>query len=272
MTGPLEGRVAIVTGAGRGIGRAIAAELVAAGASVVIADNGTSAGGQSADPSVAREAAATLGARVIAFTESVASPGAALALVGLATRAFGGLDIVVNNAAIRRDAPVFEAEPRDWDAVIRNNLSAPFYLTRAAAAAMRAPGKSGRIVNIVPSSGLSGGTGQAADTSVGAGLLGLTRVTALDLAASGITANAVVPLHDEEERPAHPGDGSVARLVTALCLPAAGGVTGQSLGVRGHEAFLLGQPRTAMRLEAAAGSDVGALAQALAAALSAADA
>ena len=144
MTGLLEGRAAIVTGAGRGIGRAIAELLIAEGASVIVADNGASIGGEDGDPTVARETAAALGKKAIAFADSVASPGAAKSLVELAIKNFGGIDIVVNNAAILRDAFVFRADPRDWDAVIRNNLSAAFYLINAASAVMRDQGKSGR--------------------------------------------------------------------------------------------------------------------------------
>ena len=169
MTGLLEGRAAIVTGAGRGIGRAIAEALVAEGANVVVADNGASIGGEDGDPKVAQEAAGALGKKAIAFSDSVASPGAAKALVEIAVKNFGGIDLVVNNAAILRDAFVFRADPRDWDAVIRNNLSAAFYLINAASAVMREQGKAGRggsagydwgrIVNIVSSAGLYGNLG-----------------------------------------------------------------------------------------------------------------
>ena len=112
-------------------------DAVVAGAKVIIADNGSSIAGDGSEPDVARETAKTLGSNAIAFGESVASPGVARQLVEIAVKQFGGIDIVVNNAAILRDAFVFRMDPRDWDAVIRNNLSAPFYLTSAAAAVMR---------------------------------------------------------------------------------------------------------------------------------------
>jgi len=284
--GVLEGRAAIVTGAGRGIGRAIAASLVAEGANVIVADNGASIGGEGGDPTVARETAAALGRKALAFADSVASPGAAKGLVEMALKNFGGIDIVVNNAAILRDASVFRTDPRDWDATIRNNLSAAFYLINAASAVMLDQGKAGRgdaggydwgrIVNIVSSSGLYGNLGQAAYASAKAGLFGLTRVTAMDLARARITANAVAPFAhtrvtdiiqpaDEaqktyKERALKIGAHHVANLVTALCSPAGKGITGQLLGVRGREVFLFGQPRPIAHIEASAAlaQDLGA--------------
>ena len=280
MTGSLEGRAAIVTGAGRGIGQAIAEGLAAEGASVIVADVGASIGGEGVDPGPAREVAAALnekggGKKAIAFGESVASPGVARQLVEMAVKNFGGIDIVVNNAAILRDAFVFRADPRDWDAVIRNNLSAPFYLINAASAVMREQGKSGRggkdgydwgrIVNIVSSAGLYGNLGQSAYASAKAGLFGLTRVAAMDLARAAITVNAVAPFartrvtdiiqpaneaqKTYKERALKIGAHHVANLVTALCTPAAKGITGQLLGVRGREVFLFGQPRPVAKLE-----------------------
>jgi NAD(P)-dependent dehydrogenase (short-subunit alcohol dehydrogenase family) len=274
MTGLLEGRAAIVTGAGRGIGRAIAEGLAAQGASVIVADVGASIGGEGVDPQPAREVAEKIGKKAIAFGESVASPGVAKQLVEMAVKNFGGIDIVVNNAAILRDAFVFRMTPGDWDAVIHNNLSAPFYLINAAAAVMREQGKSGRggatydwgrIVNIVSSAGLYGNLGQSAYASAKAGLFGLTRVAAMDLQRAAITVNAVAPFartrvtdiiqpaNDAQktykERALKIGAHHVANLVTALCTPAAKGITGQLLGVRGREVFLFGQPRPVGKLD-----------------------
>lgn len=274
MTALLEGRSAIVTGAGRGIGRAIAEALVAQGAKVIVADNGASISGEDGDPTVARDTAKALndkmgGKNTLAFSESVASPGVARQLVDLAVKSFGGIDIVVNNAAILRDAFVFRADPRDWDAVIRTNLSSAFYLINAASAVMREQGKSGRggkegydwgrIVNIVSSAGLYGNLGQAAYASAKAGLFGLTRVTAMDLQRANITVNAVAPFaktrvtdiiqpaNDAQktykERALKIGAHHVAALVTSLASPAAKTITGQLFGVRGREVFLFSQPR-----------------------------
>ena len=276
MTGLLEGRVAIVTGAGRGIGRAIAEALVAEGANVIVSDNGASISGEGGDPNVARDTAKALGDGAVAFSESVASPGVAKQLVDLAVKNFGGIDIVVNNAAILRDAFVFRADPGDWDAVIRTNLSAAFYLINAASGVMRDQSKSGRggkdgydwgrIVNIVSSAGLYGNLGQAAYASAKAGLLGLTRVAAMDLARAQITTNAIAPFartrvtdiiqpaneaqKTYKERAMKIGAHHVAAVVTALCSPAGKAITGQLLGVRGREVFLFNQPRPVASFEA----------------------
>lgn len=278
MSKPLEGRVAIVTGAGRGIGKAIAVQLHALGASVVVADSGTSIGGDGADPTVARDLVKSFGGRALAFEESVASPGAAQLLVQRAVKEFGGLDIVVNNAAILRDAFIFKLDPGAWDAVIRNNLSAPAYLIGAASAHMREQGKQkrggdtyswGRIVNIVSSAGLYGNFGQAAYASAKAGLVGLTRVAAMDLARAAITVNAIAPFartrvtdiiqpaneaqKTYKERALRIAPEHVADLVAALCLPASGKITGQIFGVRGREVFLFSQARPLARLVATDG-------------------
>lgn len=278
MTGLLEGRAAIVTGAGRGIGRAIAESLAKEGASVIVADNGATIAGEGGDPSVAQDVAEAIGNKSIAFTESVASPGTAGQLVDLAVKTYGGIDIVVNNAAILRDAFVFRMNPLDWDAVIRTNLSAAFYLVHAASGVMREQGKAGRggkdgydwgrVVNIVSSAGLYGNLGQVAYASAKAGLFGLTRVTAMDLARAHITANAVAPFartrvtdiiqpaneaqRTYKERALKIGAHHVANVVTALCSPAGKTITGQLLGVRGREVFLFGQPRPVATMEAAA--------------------
>jgi NAD(P)-dependent dehydrogenase (short-subunit alcohol dehydrogenase family) len=278
----LAGRVALVTGSGRGIGRAIAAALHAAGASVVIADNGTSIDGEGADPGIATAFASELGGRAAAYTESVASPSSAAAAVDLAKRRFGGLDIVVNNAAILRDGFIFKADPLAWDAVLRNNLSAAFHILAAATPLMRDQLKAGRggaagwgrIVNIVSSAGLYGNYGQAAYASAKAGLVGLTRVVALDMQRSKVTCNAVAPFAAtrvaESIKPANPVQeaykeraltvpaAAVAELVAFLAGDEAAGITGQLFGVRGKEVFLFSQPRPVARLISPGAAGLGA--------------
>ncbi|HXQ53511.1 MAG TPA: SDR family NAD(P)-dependent oxidoreductase [Stellaceae bacterium] len=282
MADALAGRVALVTGAGRGIGRAIAVTLHAQGAAVVIADSGTGIGGEGADPLVARGAAEALGARAAAFTESIASPSAAAAAVALAVKQFGGIDIVVNNAAILRDAFTFRAEPLDWEAAIRTNLSAPFYVIAAAAPIMREQAKAGRggdyswgrIVNIVSTAGFYGNFGQASYASAKAGLLGLTRVTALDMARTKVTCNAVAPFAatrvTESIKPQNPAQEAykthalavpaqpVADLVAWLAGAEAGHVSGQLFGVRGRELMLFSQPRPAARTTVTDPAKIGA--------------
>jgi len=268
----LAGKVALVTGGGRGIGRAIVTALHASGASVVIADNGTSIDGEGADPGIATALARELGSRAATYTESIASPSSAAAAVDLAKRRFGGLDIVVNNAAILRDAFIFRADPLAWDAVLRNNLSAAFHVLAAATPLLRDQLKAGRggesgwgrIVNVVSSAGLYGNYGQAAYASAKAGLVGLTRVVALDMQRSKVTCNAVAPFAatrvTESIKPANPAQAAykeraltipaaaVAELVAFLAGDEAAGITGQLLGVRGKEVFLFSQPRPVARL------------------------
>lgn len=268
----LSGRVALVTGGARGIGLAIAKALHAGGAKLVIADNGTSISGDGADPSIARQVAAEMGPDCVAHVESMASPASARAAVELARQRFGGLDILVNNAAILRDGFVFKADPHDWEAVVRTNLSAGFYATNAATQLMREQAKAdrggkpyrwGRILNIVSTAGFYGNFGQAAYASAKAGMMGLTRVTAMDMARSLVTCNAIAPFArtrvTETIQPANPAQAAykeralkidaapIGALALRLCSPEGDDVTGQLFGVRGREVFVFSQPRPVAR-------------------------
>ncbi len=269
----LEGRGAIVTGAGRGIGEAIAGALYQTGASVIIADNGGAIDGSGVDASVAEAVAHNLGSRAIAFTGSVAEPDAAAAMVALAASEFGGIDIIVNCAAILRDGLVFKGPPADWDAVLRNNLSAAYYLTHAATPLMRQQFKDGRgtigetgerydwgrIINIGSTAGLYGNFGQANYGSAKAGLMGLSRITAMEMIRSAVTCNLVAPFAhsrvtdmiqpandaqaEYKERAMKVSPNHVANLVSYLAGHHGADITGQIFGVRGREVFLFSQPR-----------------------------
>jgi NAD(P)-dependent dehydrogenase (short-subunit alcohol dehydrogenase family) len=281
-----EGRVAIVTGGARGIGLAIAEELHRGGASVVVADSGVSISGEEPDASVAAAVAAKLGARAAAFTEDMAASGAGARAVQLAVETFGAVDIVVNNAAILRDAFIFKADRANWERVIGNNLTAAFALLAAATPPMREQQKAGRapgrIVNIVSSAGLFGNFGQAAYASAKAGLVALTRVVAMDMARSKVTSNAIAPFAatrvTDTIQPAN--EAQAAYKARALKIPAhyvarlaaflasgAHDTTGQLFGVRGRELMLFSQPRPVARVLMGPGSDWEAaeLAQALSA-------
>jgi NAD(P)-dependent dehydrogenase (short-subunit alcohol dehydrogenase family) len=266
----LEGRVALVTGGARGIGRAIVEDLLRQGASVLLADSGVSIAGESPDNSLAPAVAEELGARAFGLADDIASPEAARAAVALAVAHFGALDLVIANAAIVRDAFVFKSEPANWNEVLRVNLSGPFYLMAAATPVLRDQVKlghaPGRLVNMISSAGLYGNFAQSAYAAAKAGLVGLTRVAAMDLLRSGVTCNAVAPFAatrvtqsiqpanaaqaEYKERALRVPPVHVARLVSYLCSQAARNVTGQIFAVRGREVFLFGQPRPVAKVVA----------------------
>jgi 3-oxoacyl-[acyl-carrier protein] reductase len=204
----LAGRVALVAGAARGAGLATAERLAAEGARLVLADSGTGRDGYGSDPRLARDLAKRLNG--LAHVDSLASPGSAKAAVALAER-LGGLDLLVCALSIRRDAPLPRAAPGDVEAVLRNNLLAPIYLLRAAAAVFR-PG--GRAVLLVDAAGC----GQAAFAAAAAGLIGLAEAATADLAPREVT---VAALATSGATPAE-----VARAVLALADgPAVAGLT-----------------------------------------------
>ena len=263
----LKNRVAIVTGGARGIGLAIVGDLRAHGANVVIVDAGVSIAGEPLDPQIAEQVAARMEGTA-ALCGDIAEPATAQQAVRLAQERFGSVDIVVNNAAIIRDAFIFKADPAAWEAVLRTNLTGAYRLLAAATPVLREQAKAGRvpgaIVNIVSCAGFYGNFGQAAYGATKAGLMGLTRVVAHDLARSRIRCNAVAPFGatrvTESIRPANDAQAAykekalkvpafyVARLVSFLASDAAAHVSGQLFGARGRELFVFSQPRPAQRL------------------------
>ena len=191
----LDGKAAVVTGAGRGIGRAIAELLAAEGAAVVVNDVGSEVDGRGAGTNVADEVVAAIrerGGRAVASHESVADYAAAERIVGTAVREFGAIDVLVNNAGILRDRMLFNMSEEEWDAVIAVHLKGTFNCTRHAAVHMRQQ-RRGRIISISSTSGVYGNSGQANYGAAKDGIAGFTRVVSRDLGRYGITVNAVCP-------------------------------------------------------------------------------
>jgi NAD(P)-dependent dehydrogenase (short-subunit alcohol dehydrogenase family) len=201
MAGLCEGRVAIVTGAGRGIGREHALMLASEGASVVVNDLGAQPDGSGADAGPANEVVAeieAMGGAAIVNGSDVTDFAEASAMVDQAVETFGGLDILVNNAGILRDKMVFSMGEDDWDDVVGVHLKGHFCPTRHAAAYWRSRSKAGhdvdaRIINTASPSGLYGNVGQANYGAAKAGIAGFTLVCALELGRIGVTANCLAP-------------------------------------------------------------------------------
>ena len=183
----LDGKRALVTGASRGIGRAIALRLAAEGASVVVNYHS----GENEAASVVSEITAS-GGTAIAFQASVASAEEANRLVDATVEALGGIDILVNNAGITRDNLLMRLSEDDWDAVLDTNLKGAFLCTKAAIRPMLRQ-RSGRIVNMSSIVAITGNPGQANYTAAKAGLIGFTKTIAREVASRGITVNALAP-------------------------------------------------------------------------------
>ena len=183
----LSGRSAVVTGGSRGIGRAIVLRLATQGADITFSYRGNA-------PAATQTAAAVeaLGRRAIAVQGDATDPAAAERLVKTALEAFGKVDILVNNAGITHDDLIMRMSVDAWREVLETNLFGAFYATKAVTRPML-KAKSGRIINITSVSGQAGQTGQANYSAAKAGLIGLTKATARELASRGITANAVAP-------------------------------------------------------------------------------
>jgi NAD(P)-dependent dehydrogenase (short-subunit alcohol dehydrogenase family) len=202
VSGILEGRVAIVTGAGRGIGRAHALELARQGAKVVVNDLGTSGSGEGSASDVAHEVVAeieALGGQAVANGADVADFEQAGAMVEQAIDMFGGLDVLVNNAGFVRDRMLVNTSEEEWDAVIRVHLKGHFAPLRHAGAWWRNESKEGRrraarVINTSSGAGMQGSIGQTTYSAAKAGIAGMTLVAAAELGRYGVNVNAIAPV------------------------------------------------------------------------------
>jgi len=183
----LSDKTAVVTGGSRGIGRAIALRLASQGADVCISYRGNT---DAADATVAEMTA--MGRRALAVQADVSEMDAAKGLIDAALARLERIDILVNNAGITRDDLIMRMKPEDWNDVIATNLSGTFWTIKAATRPMM-KARRGRIVNITSVSGQAGQMGQTNYSSAKAGIIGLTKATARELASRGITCNAVAP-------------------------------------------------------------------------------
>ncbi|WP_329465449.1 3-oxoacyl-ACP reductase [Streptomyces sp. NBC_01431] len=273
---PLEGLSAIVTGAGRGLGRAEALELARLGAAVVVNDFGRPGrdGSGQASKGPAEDVAAEIraaGGTAVAHTGDVADHQQARELVQLAIDTYGKLDILVNNAGILRDRMIFSMSESEWDSVIHVHLKGHFNTTHFAASHWRERSKAtggpvyGRIVNTSSEAFLAGSAGQPNYAAAKGGIVGLTTSTALALGKYGVTANAICPrartrmtedvfagFQEPEEGQLDPlAPEHVSPLVGYLASPAAAKVNGQLLVVHGGMVAIVERPRVAAKFDSA---------------------
>ena len=257
----LEGKVALVTGGGRGVGRGVCLAMAEAGAKVVVNDLGATLEGQPDNEQPALEvvrAIQAMGGEAIADGGSVSEGKDAHQMVKTAVDHFGHIDIVVNNAGILRDVMFHRMSEAEFDAVVAVHLKGSFNVSRAAAPFFKEQG-SGAYVHMTSTSGLIGNFGQANYISAKLGVMGLSKSIAIDMQKFGVRSNAVAPfawtrmvssIPDETPEQKKRVEGlkklvpeKVAPFVVALCADEARAVSGQVFGVRNNEIYLFSQPR-----------------------------
>jgi NAD(P)-dependent dehydrogenase (short-subunit alcohol dehydrogenase family) len=268
--GRLDGRVAIVTGAGRGIGASVARLLSRQGASVVVNDLGVAMDGSGKDSGPAQEVVAEItdaGGKAVASGADITDFAAAEGLVGGAIEQFGRLDVLVNVAGILRDRMVFNMTEQEWDDVIRVHLKGTFNTTRFASAywrSLRDETAQNRIINFTSVSGLHGAPGQPNYAAAKMGIVGLTYSSANALAKYGVTVNAISPgaatrmtnsIPMERRREGSPGNlpdemspDNVAPVVAYLASERSGWITGRVIHSAGYEISLYSNPEPVTRI------------------------
>jgi len=270
--GILDGRVAVVTGSGRGIGRGIAHHLAREGARVVINDHGGSVHGQGSDASVAETVAREIrskGGDAVSNTDSVASWDGGHRIIQTALDSYGRIDILVNNAGILRDRFVHQMSEEEWDAVLGVHLMGSFYCTRAAVPHMRKQ-RWGRLLFMTSTAGFIGTIAQANYGAAKMGIVGLSRQAAIEMGRYNVTSNCIapfawtripasIPAVTEEIRRSvdrlfkDMTPGEISPLAVYLASEKARGISGQIFGVRGKEIYLFNQPRVVRSLHRSEG-------------------